>query len=246
MHFSDVQRQFMEEIKNPSQPSQFADIEQRRMAIYQDLFFNNVKGFIDSGFPVLQSLYSEDRWRQLVRGFFIEHACRSPYFADISKEFVEYLANTYVMQPDDPPFLQELAHYEWVELSISIRHGSAVISNANELHIDSLLCLSDVSVLLSYQFPVHGISPDYQPQEPEEPVYLIVYRDAEDDVAFMLINQLTALAVKQIEDAEGTLTLRALMADMTERFQQFDTSVLQNGLTDTLRMLIDKHILYLK
>ncbi|MFM9709917.1 HvfC/BufC family peptide modification chaperone, partial [Streptomyces galilaeus] len=58
--------------------------EERRMAIYRDLFFNNIEGFITSGFPVLRTLYSTDDWNTLIRRFFVEHDCASPYFLDIA------------------------------------------------------------------------------------------------------------------------------------------------------------------
>ena len=88
------------------------------MAIYSELFFNNIEGFIASAFPVLKSLYDEDDWLVLVRKFFIEHNCKTPYFLEISQEFIEYLSHQYQMTKKDPIFMLELAHYEWVELDI--------------------------------------------------------------------------------------------------------------------------------
>lgn len=95
------------------------------MEIYQSLFFNNIDNFVSTAFPVLKSivikLYGEKGWESLVRQFFIEHECRSPYFAEISKEFVEYLSCSPELAIALPIFSAELAHYEWLELDVSIR-----------------------------------------------------------------------------------------------------------------------------
>jgi hypothetical protein len=90
--FAKAQQQFIAHIKDPETQPVLDGVEDRRMAIYRDLFFNNVNGFISSAFPVLKSLYHQSDWLVLVRGFFKNHDCHSPYFVDISKEFVDYLA----------------------------------------------------------------------------------------------------------------------------------------------------------
>ena len=58
-HFIEVQQQFMAHIRDPAHNAKPADVEERRMAIYRDLFFNNVDGFVSSAFPVLKSLYKD-------------------------------------------------------------------------------------------------------------------------------------------------------------------------------------------
>ena len=112
---------FANSIRAPQNSTDESAETQRRMDIYRTLFFNNVAGFIQNGFPVLHSLYNEEQWQALILRFFIEHQCSSPYFIHISKEFVEYLSNEYQPVKSDPPFMAELAHYEWLELALSVR-----------------------------------------------------------------------------------------------------------------------------
>jgi uncharacterized protein len=57
------------------------------MAIYRDLFWRNIEGFVSNGFPVLRSLLSDSDWQALVRRFYAEHRCGSGYFADIPGSF---------------------------------------------------------------------------------------------------------------------------------------------------------------
>ena len=91
MHFQQIQKKFMQHIRDPKHHD-FPEIEDRRLAIYRDLFFNNIEGFVSSAFPVLKSLYCEQSWLALVRQFFIQHDCKSPYFLQISEEFLNYLS----------------------------------------------------------------------------------------------------------------------------------------------------------
>ena len=123
--FLTTQNTFVNAIKDPRTFNSSDADHTRRMKIYQSLFFNNIDNFVSTGFPVLKSivlkLYGEKGWEGIVRQFFIEHECRSPYFAEISKEFVEYLSTEPSFDIALPTFAAELAHYEWLELDVSIR-----------------------------------------------------------------------------------------------------------------------------
>ena len=64
---ADVQRAFAAHIREPSVYPAPADIEDRRMKIYRELFYKNIEGFISSAFPILRKLYSDTDWHQMVR-----------------------------------------------------------------------------------------------------------------------------------------------------------------------------------
>src|SRR5690606_34660411 len=102
MQFQRIQQAFIAHIKDPEHQSAPADIEDRRMAIYRELFFNNVEGFIASAFPVLKSLYKDADWQVLVRQFFVQYQCTSPYFLHIAEHFLHYLQQDYVTTDYDP------------------------------------------------------------------------------------------------------------------------------------------------
>ena len=54
---------FANSIRAPQNSTNESAETQRRMEIYRSLFFNNVLGFIQNGFPVLHSLYAEEQWQ---------------------------------------------------------------------------------------------------------------------------------------------------------------------------------------
>lgn len=201
--FMQTQIQFAQHIRNPQQQSKPVDVDDRRMAIYRDLLYNNIESFLSSGFPVIRSIYSEEHWHKLVRDFFIKHRCETPYFLEISQEFINYLQHERKPQAEDPAGLIELAHYEWVELALSTSDEQADLHQIDP-NGDLLKTHPTVSPLawsLVYQFPVHTMSRDFLPNSaPEQLTYLVIYRDRLDEIHFLEINAVTAHLLNQLEE----------------------------------------------
>ncbi len=189
-------------LRNPDTSPAPADVEPRRLKIYQDLIYNNIESFISGGFPVLRSLYTEENWHELVRQFIDGHRCHTPYFLEISQEFLNFLMQGYERRECDPAFIAELAHYEWVELALDVSEenidSGEVVANADPL--EGVPVLSPLAWLLSYQYPVQKIGPGFQPEEAGEATYLAVYRDRSDTVKFMELNGATARLLEMIRD----------------------------------------------
>lgn len=192
--FKKQQQAFASYIKDPLKNPAPVNIEDRRLAIYRDLFFNNVEGFLSNSFPVLKSITSDENWLEMARDFFSSHACHTPLFSEIAEEFIEYLQNERQHQSYDPPFLLELAHYEWIEMAVAISDEDKNLPAAdpNGGLLEKHPQLSPVMRNLSYHFPVHQIGPDFQPQQvPAEMTHLVVYRNRQDEVLFLEINAVT-------------------------------------------------------
>ena len=239
----ETQHAFIQHIKNPQANPFDSGIEDRRLRIYRELFFNNILGFLSSGFPVLKSMYSEQRWKHLARNFFIEHACRSPYFIDISKEFIEYLSNEYELSESDPVFMRELAHYEWLELDVSVRKSSQIGKVWDRLSPITQVQMSDLASLVSYQYPVHQISAEFYPTHASEIVYLVVYRDATDEVNFTLINVISAHLLNTIVQ-QGVVTVDSLSTTMIKAMPQLDAQQITGSVLQVLQQLLQQEILF--
>ena len=201
--FKKHQYAFTAHLRDPQRNPAPDGIEDRRMGIYRNLLYNNVEGFIASGFPVLRSIYSDDDWHSMVRDFFARHQSTSPYFLEISQEFLDYLQSEREPQPEDPQGLLELAHYEWVELALHVAEEH-VDMNGIDPNGDLLTghpVLSPVAWPLAYQYPVHNMGPDYLPEAPpEQPTYLVVYRNRKDEVKFLEINPVTARLINLLQE----------------------------------------------
>jgi hypothetical protein len=192
MAFQQIQESMTRFVRDPDTCSGPEGIEARRMAIYRDLFFNNIEGFLSNGFPVCRSLYCDEAWHSMVRDFMCRHCCQSPYFLHIAEEFLTYLSEERDSQTD-PVFLRELAHYEWVELALDIAEQELPPAVAVGDVLKVCWAVSPLAWSLAYQFPVQHISGDFQPTAPSaEPTFIVVYRNRQDEVQFLEINQVTA------------------------------------------------------
>jgi hypothetical protein len=189
-----LQTAFAGHIRDPENKAAPEGIEDRRMKIYRELFFNNISSMLSANFPVLRKLYDDGDWRELIRDFYSEHRCQTPLFPELPREFLRYLQDVRERRPADPAFLLELAHYEWVELALSLDERE--LADIRAVHDGNLMegipVLSPLAWPLSYHFPVHRISPELQPaQAPQEATHILVYRDRNYDVNFMLLNDVT-------------------------------------------------------
>ncbi|GMQ83930.1 MAG: DUF2063 domain-containing protein [Gammaproteobacteria bacterium] len=229
--FMQRQYEFAAHIRDPEHNKVPAGIEDRRMKIYRDLFYNNVEGFLSNGFPVLHELMDDTRWHALARDFFAHHQCHSPLFLEIPREFLNYLEQERGERPDDFPFLLELAHYEWVELALSVAgiEEEMVAADPQGDMLDGIPILSPLVWPLSYGYPVHRISPDFIPYTPgEQTTYLLVYRDNNDEVGFIELNHVSARLFALLQEDPARSGRKAL-AMITEELQHQDPDTVISG-----------------
>lgn len=232
--FKQTQYQFAAHIRDPEHRPAPDNIEDRRMAIYRDLFFNNINGTLQNAFPVIRSLFSEEKWLSMVRDFMIKHQCKTPLFVEIAREFISYLENER-LSDDDPPFLQELAHYEWVELALSIAEAEFRLTplTDNEDSLALKLSQSPLAWLLVYQYPVHQISPENRPEGPADtPVCLLVHRNREEKVKFIELNPVSARLLELL--SQGLSGYEAV-EEIVSAMQHPNPEVVGNG----ARQMID-------
>lgn len=219
--FQDKQYAFAAHIRDPEHMPAPDGVEDRRMAIYRELFFNNLRNLLGTMFPVLRKLHNDDHWARFIRQFMRKHQAKTPYFLQLPQEFLNFLQTEYEPQTDDYTFLVELAHYEYIELALSISTDTNDLADVNP--DDDLLANIPVKSVLTwvyaYQYPVHRISHDFLPTEPsDQPTYLAVYRQANDKVSFLELNPVTASLLNAIDEngdgRSGEELLRNIAADI--------------------------------
>ena len=239
--FRDNQLAMARYLRDPDRTPAPPGIEPRRLAVYEGLVYNNIEGFISSGFPVLRRLYDDEDWHGLVRAFIVNHACHTPYFLEISQEFVQYLLEDHRARDCDPPFLAELAHYEWVELALDVAEEVLPPATAVSDVLAAVPRLSPLAWVLCYQFPVHRIGPDYRPGEAATPTYLAVYRDRQEQVRFMELNGATARLL-ELTRGNSTITAGELLAKLAAELGTSRENLREFG-TKQLRELIDLSVI---
>ncbi|WP_133498895.1 DNA-binding domain-containing protein [Cognatilysobacter terrigena] len=200
-------------VRDPERATAPVDIEARRLKVYADLVFNNVESLLAGTFPVTRATLG-DAWRVLIRDFLREHDARTPVFTELPRELLRYLDARADAARSDPPWLRELAHYEWVELALQISDESPA-RIPHDPHGDLRNGVPVVSPLawpLAYDWPVERIAPGAVPESPE-PTLLLVHRHDDGSVGFHALSLLAFHLLQRLIDvpaATGDTHLRAL------------------------------------
>ena len=247
--FQQIQYQFANNLRNPAKHQAPEGIEARRMKVYQDLFYNNVQNFCANSFPILRSITPDEKWHRMVRMFFTDYRAHSPYFADISHEFLTYLAEYREPEQDDYPFMIELAHWEWMEVSL-LANKADILSvphdRNGDLYTQSVV-ISPLANAFAYEYPVHRIGKAYLPDDkPENACFLIICRNRKHNIEFMETNLLTyrLLQIFQEHDQEGQqLSGRQALEQLVEETQFPNPQQLMEGGKQMLHSLLQRDVI---
>lgn len=198
----DQQFQLARHLRDPAVHAAPPGLEARRLRVYRELFFGNIGSLLAGGFPVIRKTLGETRWTAVVHTFYAEHRSRTPLFPEIAREFVDFIESR---DDDMPPWLAELAHYEWIEQALFV---SDALVPAHDPEGDLLIgvpVLSPLAMPLAYRWPVAEIGPDFVPEEaPETPCTLLVHRDAGHRVRFARITPLAYRLLTLLRDEPNT------------------------------------------
>jgi hypothetical protein len=201
--FQQLQYRFAAHLRDPRLPPP-RGIDPRRMRVYAELFYNNVEACLAAAFPVLRKVTPDAAWHARVRDFYARHVSREPLFQHLPREFAGYLERR--RGRGDPPYVRELAHYEWAELALAastVEITPALADPRGDL-LDGVPVLSPLAWPLRYRYAVHRIAPGRVPKVPEpEPVHLVVWRNRRDEVRFMESNAVTARLLELMGQRPG-------------------------------------------
>jgi uncharacterized protein len=211
---------FTAHIRDPHAAPLPGDVDARRMAIYTSLFFNNIESLLAANFPVIRALHDEAGWHALVRDFYATHRSHTPLFTEIAREFIRHLERRAQAGIADPPYLVELAHYEWSELALTLDENdlAQVEHDPHGDVLNEVPVMSPLTRVLAYRFPVHRIGPDFRPDTPgTQPTLILLTRGRDDNVHFLEIDALTALLVERLQANRidiGRVVLETLLHEL--------------------------------
>lgn len=198
---------FAAHLRDPAGAPPPPGIDPRRLQVYRQLYANTLETLLAGNFPVLRRTLEDAAWHALVDGFGRDHRARSPLFTEIGQEFIDYLGS---LDPATlPPWLPELAHYEWIELELLL-DGRAPAAHApdsdsgsspGQALLDGIPVLSPALRVLGYRWPVHRIGPDFRPDTPPPaPTWLLARRQA-GQVRFAELSPLAARLLALLGEA---------------------------------------------
>lgn len=203
---SDLDRQlraFAAHLRDPGANPPPDGVEDRRLAVYRDLLANNIQSLLSGNFPVLRKTLGEAHWRTLVARFFADHPSGTPLFTRVASEFVDYLTSR--SNAGDPPWLAELAHYEWMELALQIDDAPVPPHDRDGDLRSGIPLVSPRAWALAYRWPVHCTGPNHRPQEAgNQPTLLLLRREPDGSVQFSEISPLVYRLLALLDANEGS------------------------------------------
>ncbi len=203
--FKQFQAGFAARIRDPLHAPLPEQVPERRMRAYEELVFNNLQGFLLACYPITRKLLDDEQWDHIVRRFVIEHRCSTPLFREIPREFMDWLEDKFDQLFPSMPFLQEFMHYEWLELAVSITPAEVETFGVDEDgdYFNGVPVVNPTAQLACYNYPVHLIGPEFQPQQTDGQIHCyLLYRDSKDQVQFIVLNPVSARLVELLQQQE--------------------------------------------
>jgi len=226
-------------IRDPINSPAIHDVAADRMALYRELFYNNILDTLSSAFPVLHQVLEEKHWQQLCQQFFARHHSSTPCLSRLSGEFVDYLQGN---QINNPGWLIELAQWEWAELDLFLAADADLSLITGDDVINEIPVLSPLIRLHHFDYPVHRICKDFIPEIPDQQKNsLLAWRKADDSTGFMQVNALSADLLTRLQSNQQH-TGQQLLAMMTEAHREFEPAMIMQGGSEILHAFHDANI----
>jgi len=198
--FQRYQQAFTAHIRDPLNHPRPEGVPAERMAVYEEIVFNNLLESISACFPIARQVCGKRLWSTLAHAFLRDHSAGTPLFRKIPEEFLSYMANASPeVQQLLPPYLSSLCHYEWIELLVATMPAAETAFDPNGDLMAHQPVFTPTMQLLSYDYAVHRISRRNQPKEMAN-TRLLVYRNHAEDVKFMELNPVTYRLLELLQE----------------------------------------------
>lgn len=203
--FVRLQRAFARHLRNPDGVRSPVDSEARRQNVYRHAIRANVEGFMRENYPRVHAAFDDAQWQDLISDYLGGHVSRANAFVDLPLEFLDYLENERDV-PDDPPFLAELAHFDWLETLVGADERRVTLEGVDRDGdlLNGVPVANPVLELVTYRFPVHAIGADYRPDRPPaEPTRIAAFRDLDNLYGFLDLSGPAARLLDLVREDAG-------------------------------------------
>lgn len=238
------QKAFVRHLREPDAAAPPAGVNPARIGVYVELLYTKIEDSLLACFPLTREWLGLPAWQQLVRGFIAQHRCATPFYRQIPDEFIDYARNA-CAEPDGYPPWVELAHYEWVDLRLFLAadEPEASACDPDGDLLAGVPVFAPVITLLWYRYPVHQLEPAHRRADgattvEPAPVFILGYRDTDDDVRFLEISAATARLIALLQGGGGSG--RMALTQLAEDLQHPDREALLAFGVETLRYLSEQ------
>jgi len=224
------QHEFTRHLRDPARVPPPAGLAGPRLEVYSNAIFLNIERFMRDNFPRVREVLSEEAWQSLVRDYLVRHRSRTPLFVELLDEFMAYLTDERAAV-DDPPYLTELAHFDWLENAVAVDETDldAIDVRAGGDLLHDRLVLNPVHRLVSYRYPVHAIGADFKPDAPPaRPTLLLAFRDRAGNFGVLDLNEVAARLFRELQ-APAAPVAADVLADIARALGHPDPEVVTRG-----------------
>ena len=234
--FIAAQRTFAAYLRDPEHLPIPFDLAPARIAVYRHAVYANIERFMGDNFSRVKACLDDDRWHLMIRDYVRHHRAETPAFAHLPNEFLRYLEVT--EHAARPPYLGELAHFEWLENCLSIdqrRVDLTELDRTGDL-LTGEIVVNPIHRVESYRYPVHLIEAGFQTNESLEPTHLVALRDLTHDFQFLELNALALQLFCAVRDTPK-ISAEQVLREISESLGRHDpTPVIAGGLAILERM----------
>jgi hypothetical protein len=210
--FVRLQREFTRYLRDPDNTPVPPGLDARRLGLYAYAAFANAERFMAENFPRIRAILADETWVALVRDYFVRHKARTSLFIELPLEFMDYLEHERTA-PDDPPYLWELAHFDWLETLVGAderRLDETGIDPEGDL-LSGEIVFNPIHEFVTYTWPVHLIDAANQPTEPPaQAIRLVAFRTRRHDFSVLDLNPASARLFELLRAAPGRPAMSVL------------------------------------
>ncbi len=146
-----------------------------RLAIYRKMVHSRLRGVVTEFLPKTVARLGRARFAAEIGRFLADVAPRTPYFREVTGDFVRWAATRWPDDPSLPPYLLALAEYEWANGAVHDTDAGGEAASGDPLALDRPAQFDGSTRLHRYAWAVHRA--DDSGDLDAEPTALLLYRD---------------------------------------------------------------------
>jgi hypothetical protein len=135
---------------------------------------------LEPAFPVTHALLGDEIWGLAVRLFLKDAPTHVPWATAVQRAFVELVCASPEMH-HLPAWLQDLAHFEWLQSAVSTAPVTWPTADATGDVMRHAVVINPTHVEAAYEWPVHSIDTEHKPDDMQS-THVTMLRDMNDEL----------------------------------------------------------------
>lgn len=205
----DLQSKLTEFVRNGKLPL-IKGAKQDKLHHYRRLVYNIIFNSLSNAYPISSGLLGEERWKELVDEFFINHNPQDPQIWSFPFELYEYVLKSDYTLKSGKSYLNDLLFFEWIEMEVYAMEDTEIdkyIQLAKKLEIKDNFVLNPYIKMFSFEYPV--FRKEEKIEEMEKGKYFIIcFRDIDTfKVHYLEVDALSMIFIENLYDNNGNLKI---------------------------------------